>query len=604
MKAFIVLALCCSFFSSNAIPLALEFSDCDDPDVFKAVDAALKKYNEDRATGNQFALYVVMEAKRTAGPDPQFYVKYRILESTCTPEENKHWQHCHYKVSAEAKTGECTARVHMNDAEKTTNVSQECKIFSDVSKIKLTEAPCLGCFHQISSDGSEVSEILKKTIQNFNKHSDEVALFKLVEITEAKRQVVAGWNYIIKYKIEETNCSKHQFQDLTPECKITSRGRVAKCEARAFQNLQAEIVDTASNCTFPVEESVVAAICPGCPRTIPNNSPELKELLKVSMEKYNSESNDDFYYKGGEIESATVQVVAGKLYRVKFTVWKTNCSKSEFENLNEDCTATSNSVSLSCEARIHVIPWQDKRYPQVNCTEKQQSVFYARRPPGFTPFRSTAMLSQPHAVSYADKNEGESQSPSTETRKEDGQEPEGEGEPEHNHRHKHRHKHRHGGKKGHDNDKRHRHDIGCGHRNGHGCEHKKHSKKNKHKHPNPKSSEESNERGFNQYETFPSSSPETALELVGTGGAREETTRPAEPLILPATSLFNGLPDRPEAPHPRCPGKPWKQLVGFPAPPSFPREFTNEDLLPSAAASVDPATENNKEGFDLTDALA
>ncbi|XP_066181908.1 kininogen-1 isoform X3 [Sylvia atricapilla] len=486
MKAFIVLALCCSFFSSNAIPLALEFSDCDDPDVFKAVDAALKKYNEDRATGNQFALYVVMEAKRTAGPDPQFYVKYRILESTCTPEENKHWQHCHYKVSAEAKTGECTARVHMNDAEKTTNVSQECKIFSDVSKIKLTEAPCLGCFHQISSDGSEVSEILKKTIQNFNKHSDEVALFKLVEITEAKRQVVAGWNYIIKYKIEETNCSKHQFQDLTPECKITSRGRVAKCEARAFQNLQAEIVDTASNCTFPVEESVVAAICPGCPRTIPNNSPELKELLKVSMEKYNSESNDDFYYKGGEIESATVQVVAGKLYRVKFTVWKTNCSKSEFENLNEDCTATSNSVSLSCEARIHVIPWQDKRYPQVNCTEKQQSVFYARRPPGFTPFRSTAMLSQPHAVSYADKNEGESQSPSTETRKEDGQEPE----------------------------------------------------------------------------------------------------------------------DRPEAPHPRCPGKPWKQLVGFPAPPSFPREFTNEDLLPSAAASVDPATENNKEGFDLTDALA
>lgn len=65
MKAFIVLALCFSFFSSKAILLAFEFSDCDDPDVFKAVDAALKKYNEDEATGSQFALYVVMEAKRT-----------------------------------------------------------------------------------------------------------------------------------------------------------------------------------------------------------------------------------------------------------------------------------------------------------------------------------------------------------------------------------------------------------------------------------------------------------------------------------------------------------------------------------------------------------
>ncbi|XP_010395595.1 kininogen-1 [Corvus cornix cornix] len=487
MKAFTVLVLCCSFFSSRATPLAFEFSDCDDPDVFKAVDAALKKYNEDRATGNQFALYVVMEAKRTAGPDPQFYVKYRILESTCATEENKHWQHCHYKVSAEAKTGECTARVHMNDADKTTNVSQDCRIFSDVSKIKLTEAPCLGCFHHISSDGSEVSEILEQAIQKFNKGSDEPALFKLVEIKEAKRQVVAGWNYIIKYEIEETNCSKEQFPDLTAECKITSRGRVAKCEAKAFQNLQAEIVDSVSDCKLPVQETVVAAICPGCPRTIPNDSPELKELLKVSMEKYNLESNDDFYYKVGEIQSATVQVVAGKKYQVKFTVWKTNCSKSEFEKLNEDCTATYNSASLSCKAQIHVIPWQDKIYPQVNCSEKHQAVFFARRPPGFTPFRSAVMPSQPNAASHADKNEGESQSPSTGTRKDDGQEPEGE--------------------------------------------------------------------------------------------------------------------DRPESPHPRCPGKPWKQLVGFLAPPSFPREFTNEDLLPSAAENSNPATENIEEDFDLTDAL-
>lgn len=212
------------------------------------------------------------------------------------------------------------------------------------------------------------------------------------------------------------------------------------------------------------------------------------------------------------------------------------------------------------------------------------------------------LLNPAPAVSSASENEGESQSPSTVPTKDDGQEPQGEGEPEHQHRHKHRHKHRHGVKKDHDNDKRHRHDIGCGSRNGYGCGHKKHSKKNRHKHPNPKSSEESNERGFNLNETLSSSSAETALELLSTGVAREETSRPAEPLILPDTSLFNGLPDRSESPRPRCPGKPWKQLVGFPAPPSFPREFTNEDLLPSAAENIDPATEK-QEDFHLTDAL-
>ncbi|KFP12252.1 Kininogen-1, partial [Egretta garzetta] len=224
MKPFIVLALCCSFFSSRAIPLPFEFSDCDDPDVFKAVDAALKKYNGDGATGNQFALYVVMEAKRTAGPDTQFHVKYRIQETTCTTEEDKVWQDCDYKPLAEAKIGECTAQVHMNNTEKALLVLQDCKIFPAVPKITLTKGTCVGCFHPIPSDSSEVSEILKQAIQKFNRQSAQPALFKLRAIKEAKRQVVAGWNYIIKYEIEETNCSKDEFQDLTPECKHTSRG--------------------------------------------------------------------------------------------------------------------------------------------------------------------------------------------------------------------------------------------------------------------------------------------------------------------------------------------------------------------------------------------
>ncbi|NWH74414.1 KNG1 protein, partial [Piaya cayana] len=224
MKPFIVLLLCCSFFPIRATPLPFEFSDCDDPDVFKAVDTALKKYNGDRETGNQFALYMVMEAKRTAGPDAQFYVKYRIQETTCTIEENKLWQDCDYKVPTEAKRGECTARVYMIDAEKTRNVSQDCKIFPATPKISVSKAPCLGCFHPISNDGLEVSDILKQAIEKFNRHSGESILFKLVEVKEAKRQVVAGWNYVIRYEIKETNCSKDQFQDLTPECKVISNG--------------------------------------------------------------------------------------------------------------------------------------------------------------------------------------------------------------------------------------------------------------------------------------------------------------------------------------------------------------------------------------------
>ncbi|XP_054242057.1 kininogen-1 [Indicator indicator] len=489
MKPFIVLMLCCSFISSRANPVPFEFSHCDDPDVFKAVDTALKKYNGDRATGNQFALYMVMEAKRTAGPDPQFYVKYRIKETTCAVEENKLWQDCNYKAPAEASTGECTARVHMSNGEKMSNVSQDCKIFPDSKNIRIAVGTCLGCFHPISSDSSEVSEILKQAIQKFNRHSAEPALFKLVEIKEAERQVVAGWNYIIKFKIEETNCSKDQFQDLTPECKTTSRGRVGNCEAKAYENIQAQIVDIASQCKLPVEDTVIPAIRTGCSRTIPNDHPELKELLKVSMEKYNLESNDDFYYKAGEIEEATVQLVAGRNYHLKFSVWKTNCSKTEFEKLNEYCEATSDSVQMPCEAQIHVIPWENKILPQLNCSKERSMSVLLRRPPGFTPFRSTAALELPNEILCSAENEEERQSPGKEMRKDDGQEPGGE--------------------------------------------------------------------------------------------------------------------DHTESTSPRCPGKPWKQNMDLPAPPSFSREFTDEDLLPSAAENTDPATEDSTppEDLDLSDAL-
>uniref|UniRef100_A0A8B9QF82 Kininogen 1 n=1 Tax=Apteryx owenii TaxID=8824 RepID=A0A8B9QF82_APTOW len=496
-----------------------------------------------------------------AGPDTQFYVKYQIRETSCAIEENKHWKDCDYKAPAEAKTGECTARVHINKAEKTSNVSQDCKTVPATATIIPTEALCLGCYYPISSDSLQVSEILKQAIQKFNRHSDEAALFKLVEIKEAKRQVVAGWNYIIKYEIKETNCSKDQFQDLSPECKTTSTG-VSNLQNLDVKDSKKETVDPPT------------LICAGCPRPIPKTSPELKELLEVSMEKYNLETNDDFYYKAGDIEKATVQVVAGKSYRITFTVKKTNCSKKEFEKLNEDCEATPNSVS-----RDDVASYNVKRI----VSNGQIHL----RPPGFTPFRTAQYFaqSQPDTTS-SNKNETESQTPSTETRKDHGHGPEGEGEPGCKHRHKHGCKHGHGFKKDHASDKRHRQGIDCGHRTGHGCGHQKHSKYGKHKHPNPKSSEESDERVFNHRETLPSSNAEMVSELVTPGAVRQETSIPAETVTLPDIFLVNGLPDRSESPLPRCPGKPWKPIMDLPVPPK----------------NSNP-TQNEETSFELSDAL-
>jgi len=228
-----------------------------------------------------------------------------------------------------------------------------------------------------------------------------------------------------------------------------------------------------------------------------------------------------------------------------------------------------------------------------------------RRPPGFTPLRSFAVLSQVDETSPSNATEAESQRAGEEVRKDDRQGPDGEGEPGP----KHRHKHRHGLKMDHESAKRHRHKTDCGHRNDHRCGHQKHGKNGKHKHHKSESSEESTERVLSQKETFPSSTAETALELVNPDVVRTETGTPTEPVNSPDISSFNGLLDHTESPLPKCPGKPWKPILDLPIPSSLPREFLNEDLLPSVTENIDlttenpPPPENEEMSFDLADAL-
>ncbi|KAM7160897.1 kininogen-1 [Macrochelys suwanniensis] len=468
MKLSTVLVLCCSFFSSRARLLSHQDADCDDPDVFEAVDIALRKYNGDKTDGNQFALYMVMEAKRIAGPGKQFSVVYRIRESSCAVGGDKLWQDCDYRASAKAESGECTAQVYVDETEKISNVTQDCKIIPVEGKVKLYHAPCLGCYHPIPGDSLQLLPILRYAIRIFNNRNEQSSLFEVGEIIKASRQVVAGWNYAVEYEVKETNCTKNNFQDLSPECKPIVGGHVGRCEAKAYVDLSDTIVDVAQKCKFPVEETVSPpiSVCAGCPRPIPTNSAELEEPLKASLEKYNEESNDDFYYKAEAILYATVQVVAGKNYKITFIIRKTNCSKTVVKKLNEDCVTTTDET-LRCTAQVYVIPWTKTVRPTVNCTKETNLVM--RRPPGFTPFRSLVEVetAQHTPQSKNEKGPREARAPGKGPGKDIRREPAHEQE--------------------------HRHDIGCGperdHRRGHGHEdehgrrhHIGHGREHEHRH--------------------------------------------------------------------------------------------------------------------------
>ncbi|XP_040108727.1 kininogen-1 isoform X2 [Oryx dammah] len=393
MKLITILFLCSRLLPSLTQESSQEI-DCNDQDVFKAVDTALKKYNSGNKSGNQFVLYRVTEVSRTDNPDIFYSLKYQIKEGDCPFQSDKSWQDCDYKDSAQAATGECTATVAKRGNMKFSVATQTCLITPAEGPVVTAQYDCLGCVHPISTTSPDLEPVLRHAIQHFNNNTDHPHLFDLKEVKRAQRQVVAGWNYEITYSIAQTNCSKEKFLFLTPDCKSLSDGDIGECSDKAYVDLQLRIASFLQKCDlYPGEDFVQppTRLCVGCPKPIPVDSPELEEPLNHSIAKLNAENNGTFYFKIDTVKKATVQVVAGKKYSIVFIARETTCSKGSNEELTESCKINSHGLILHCDADVYVVPREEKIYPTVNCQSPGRTLLM-KRPPGFSPFRSVQVM--------------------------------------------------------------------------------------------------------------------------------------------------------------------------------------------------------------------
>ncbi|MBZ3887733.1 Kininogen-1 [Sciurus carolinensis] len=249
--------------------------DCDDEDVFKAVDAALKKYNSRNQSGNQFVLYRIIEVNKTVDPETFYSFKYQIKEGDCPVQSGKTWQDCDYKGAEEAATGECTATVGKRGSTKFSVATQICQITPAEGPVLTAQYICHGCVHPISTESPDLDPILKHAIQHFNNNTNHSYLFALGEVKRAQRQ------------------------------------DMGECTDSAFVDPQLRIASFSQNCDiYPGEDFVQPhpEICPGCPLEIPVDSPELKEALTHSIAKLNAENNETFYFKIDTVKRAAAQM--------------------------------------------------------------------------------------------------------------------------------------------------------------------------------------------------------------------------------------------------------------------------------------------------------
>ncbi|XP_023606248.1 kininogen-1 [Myotis lucifugus] len=390
MKLLAILFLCSRLLTSFAQEDQPQEVDCNDEDVFKAVDAALKKYNDRNKSGNQFVLYRITEVTKTVNENIFYSVKYEIKEGDCPVQSGKTWQDCDYKEAEQAATGECTATIGKRPNMKFSVATQTCNIIPAEGPVVTSKYECFGCVHPISTASPDLDPVLRHAIQHFNNHTNHSHLFALKEVKRAQRQVVSGWNYEVTYLIQQTNCSKENFKFLNQDCKALSNGDSGECTDFAYMDPQQRIASFSQKCeVLPGEDFVPppTRTCPGCPKEIPVDSPDLKKALTHSITKLNAESNATFYFKIDIVHKATSQMVAGTKYFVDFTARETTCSKESNKELTESCEINKLGEILRCTADVYVVPWEKKIYPTVKCQSVGKTSLL-KRPPGFSPFRS------------------------------------------------------------------------------------------------------------------------------------------------------------------------------------------------------------------------
>uniref|UniRef100_A0A8C6DF80 Thiol proteinase inhibitor n=1 Tax=Moschus moschiferus TaxID=68415 RepID=A0A8C6DF80_MOSMO len=610
MKLITILFLCSRLLPSLTQESSQEI-DCNDQDVFKAVDTALKKYNSGNKSGNQFVLYRVTEVTRTDNPDIFYSLKYQIKEGDCPFQSDRTWQDCDYKDSAQAATGECTATVAKRGNMKFSVATQTCLITPAEGPVVTAQYDCLGCVHPISTTSPDLEPVLRHAIQHFNNNTNHPHLFDLKEVKRAQRQVVSGWNYEITYSIAQTNCSKEKFLFLTPDCKSLSNGDIGECTDKAYVDLQLRIASFLQKCDlYPGEDFVQppTRLCVGCPKPIPVDSPELEEPLNHSIAKFNAENNGTFYFKIDTVKKATVQVVGGKKYSIVFIARETICSKGSNEELTKSCEINRHGLILNCDADVYVVPWEEKIYPTVSCRSLGQTSLM-KRPPGFSPFRSVQVMkaegettvSLPHSatspVQDEERDSGKEQGPTRGHGWDHGKQIKlhglGLG---HKHEHDQGHGHHRGHGLGHGHQKQ--HGLGHGHKHGLGHEHK-----HGHGHGKHKNKGKNNGKHYDWRTHYLASSYKDSTTSSAQMQEKTEETTPLPSLAQPgvavtfpdfqdsdliATVMPNTLPpptesdddwipdiqiepnslafklisDFPETTSPKCPGRPWKPVNG------------------------------------------
>uniref|UniRef100_W5K236 Kininogen 1 n=1 Tax=Astyanax mexicanus TaxID=7994 RepID=W5K236_ASTMX len=246
---------------------------------------------------------------------------------------------------------------------------------------------------RLQCDDKSVQDIVELALLQHNKNvteSNQLALYQIVEATKAKNETEETVS--VRFTARESDCPAggdklwHQCDYLQDSLKP-----LYYCDTQVLVKETNEI--TSHECSVdPPVVPVERPPCLGCPIKIDVESEDLRESLSYSLAKANLMHNHQHFFVLNSVGSATKQVIAGFRYRLRFDMQKSNCTKSEFKEVTEECHPDEEKLFINCNSTVDVAPWRHEM-PETNvqCGSgplPPTGFSVRRRPPGWSPLRN------------------------------------------------------------------------------------------------------------------------------------------------------------------------------------------------------------------------
>ncbi|CAH2252990.1 uncharacterized protein LOC120631960 [Pararge aegeria] len=174
--------------------------------------------------------------------------------------------------------------------------------------------PCLGCEVDQDSNKSLYKNMAEESILKYLRDNNFDKYHKIIKITKATQQVVAGYMYRIDFDAYPTNCDLESDED-TSTCEVMDTSKYLKCHSEIWDRAWLDQKQIKVTCEDKRREK--RQITGGVKEQDPKN-PVYADLATESLALYAKDKGLSGSHEVVEVTKATTQVVAGYLTHVYF----------------------------------------------------------------------------------------------------------------------------------------------------------------------------------------------------------------------------------------------------------------------------------------------